>query len=358
MQFKKKIMSWMAVGLLVCLVISLIAVACAAPSPSPSPSPTPPPAADTYNWKLQHTWGAAEGSVFVEFANSVRDMSGGRINIEVFADGELVPFEDAPEATKMGLLDMFQTHPKFISDDIPEGLIESLPFLWKDVDEEMAVLYELGLEDIYREAFEEKLGVKFIGIGLNDSDCMVWTEPFESLADLKGRKASIFPPISNVMTRAGITAEFIDPGDLYVSLATGVLDGLAWGNARAYYELGFFEVAPYFQMPSMCPSAFSTFSMNQKLWDQLTPDLQSILVNATRVNGTHMRSTLKAADGELLLKAIDEWDVKVVTFSDEDVAQLSTWAMEFLDEISQMSPRCKEATDIVYHALDIFEAHR
>jgi TRAP-type mannitol/chloroaromatic compound transport system substrate-binding protein len=160
------------------------------------------------------------------------------------------------------------------------------------------------------------------------------------------------------MTRAGITAEFIDPGDLYVSLATGVLDGLAWGNARAYYELGFFEVAPYFQMPSMCPSAFSTFSMNKDLWDQLPPDLQSILVNATRVNGTHMRSTLKAADGELLLKAIDEWGVTVVTFSDEDVAQLSTWAMEFLDEISEMSPRCKEATDIVYHALDIFEAHR
>ena len=41
-------------------------------------------------WRLQHSWGAAENHFFEHYAKIVNEMSAGKIEINVFADGELV----------------------------------------------------------------------------------------------------------------------------------------------------------------------------------------------------------------------------------------------------------------------------
>ena len=58
-----------------------------------------------YNWKLVTTWPKnlpALGTAPVRFAERVRIMSGGRLNIKVYAAGELVPAFGVFDAVSQG----------------------------------------------------------------------------------------------------------------------------------------------------------------------------------------------------------------------------------------------------------------
>ena len=51
-------------------------------------------------WRLQHSWGAAENHFFEHYAKIVNEMSAGKIQISVFADGELVNVISVPLFSK------------------------------------------------------------------------------------------------------------------------------------------------------------------------------------------------------------------------------------------------------------------
>ncbi len=106
-------------------------------------------------WRLQHSWGAAENHFFEHYAKIVNEMSGGEIQIKVFADGELVNVEKLCDAVGAGTLEMGHTHPDYQMGSVPVGELESAPYLFGNLKEEMAAIYRYGLGDIYKEAFEK-----------------------------------------------------------------------------------------------------------------------------------------------------------------------------------------------------------
>ena len=108
-------------------------------------------------WRLQHSWGAAENHFFEHYAKIVKEMSNGEIEIKVFADGELVNVEKLCDAVAAGTLEMGHTHPDYQMGSVPVGELESAPYLFGNLKEEMAAIYRYGLGDIYKEAFEKRV---------------------------------------------------------------------------------------------------------------------------------------------------------------------------------------------------------
>ena len=97
-------------------------------------------------WKLQHSWGAAENHFFEHYAKIVNEMSAGKIQISVFADGELVNVEKLCDAVAAGTLQMGHTHPDYQMGTVPVGELESAPYLFENLKQEMAAIYRYGLE--------------------------------------------------------------------------------------------------------------------------------------------------------------------------------------------------------------------
>lgn len=332
-----------------------LVVACAAPTPVPTTTPaTVPPTEEVYHWRLQHSFSAAEGHFFDNFSEIVESMSGGRIDISVFSDGELVPLNDLPEATAMGTLDMCFFHPVQQEGAIPACAVEGYPFLWNTADEFLAIHYQMGLEEAYRELFKNTWGIHLIGVLPDDTGTFLWTEDFSCLADLKGRTSNALAVIAEILQGYGVSSTAVDPSDLYTSLATGLLDGVAFGGAKCMYDMGFCEVAKYLMTPYYKLVWSPAYSINMNTWESLPADLQSILTHATRSNGIYMRSFYADQEKRAIAVATEEFGLKVVTLPDSDVKALVTETRKHLDLLKTESPDSAKVVEIIEGALELY----
>jgi len=325
------------------------------PTPSPSPTPAPTPTQEVYHWKMQQDWPAVENYIFEQYADMVKEMSGGRINISVFSDGEIVPLMETLEAMKMGILDMVHTHPYNFEATIPEAGIEGLPYLWRNVDEGNALYHELGLEDVLRDSFDKEFGIHVLGTQPDDYGTMMLTEDFHSLADLKGRRLLLWEPYASILAdNFGVVSTYIAPEEIYTSLSLGILDGVQYGGANGALFLGFCEVAKYFMEPYFKPSWFPMYAINKELYEGLPADLQRILVEAVYANGYYMRSMYAAVEQKALATMIREYGVVVRTLPEEDVSKIVQVTAERLEELKEKGPNAKRAAEICLEALRAF----
>jgi len=356
---------FMLVGsLLLALVLAIpLMLACAAPAPTPSPSPspsplptpTPPPAEKVYELRFQHSWAAAENHFFEQYADIVREMSGGQLDVTIFSDGELVPWDEICDAVARGQLDMGQTHPDFYGGVIPVGELEMAPYLWRTLDEEIAVIYKYGMDDIYVEAFEEEYGYHVLDFQLDDFGAFMFNSPVSSLADFNGKVIMEFDPYASILAKL-TGASFVDLSaeEMYTAFALGTIDGGEWGGAKCMFDMGFHEVAKYFLLPRHQVCFIEFFFINQDLWNELPSNLQAILREAVRANVIYMRSYYAHGEAKALA-AMRDAGVEVLHFPEEDVEAIFQECLRWLTE--EYAPRdsyCERAANICLEALRDF----
>ena len=311
--------------------------------------------AEVYTMRMQHSWGAAENHFFEQYCDVVRELTGGRIDITQFSDGEIVSWDELSDAVAAGVLDMGHTHPDYYEGVVPEGFLESAPYLWRTLDEEMAVIFRYGIGDIYAEALEETFGYHVLGFQADDCGALMFTREINSLADMEGAVINVLDPTASILAElAGSSATYMGPEEIYTSLALGVLDGVEYGGAKAMGDMGFHEVAKYFLVPRHQIAYFPFYFINMDLWNELPDDLQAILREGVNANGIYMRAFY--AEGEIKsLAMMKEAGVTVCTLPDEDVEAIFEKAVEWLTgDYAAMSPRCERAANICLEALKDF----
>ena len=311
--------------------------------------------AQVYKVRMQHSWGAAENHFFEQYADIVREMTGGRIDITIFSDGEIVTVDELPDAVAMGMIDMGHTHPSFYSGVVPEGYFEYAPYLWSTLDEVMAVLYEYGVGDICGEAFEETFGFHVLGFQPDDYGALIFTREINSIADMAGAMINIEDPLASILDElVGVSATYMSPEEMYTALALGTIDGLEWGGAKCMVDMGFHEVAKYFVRPYHVIVWTPFYFINVDLRGELPADLQAILREAVYANGIYMRSYY-AAEEEKSLAIMREAGVTVCTLPEEDVNAILQLSVKWLEEeFAVMSPGCASIADAAFEALRDF----
>jgi len=347
---KKKIL---LIPLALLLAISVVATGCPQPPVEvPGEIPAPP---KVFNMRLQHSWGAAENHFFEQYADIVREMSGGRIDIAVFSDGEIVTMEELPDAVAMGMIDMGHTHPGYHLGKVPMGLLESAPFFWENLDQVLAVLYEFGIGDLYREAMEEVFGFHVLGFQPNDFGAMMTKERITSLADLKGATVNIFDPMASIMAELyGTTATYLGPEELYTALALGIIEAVEYGGVKAMTDMGLHEVTRTLVMPYHVIAYTPFYFINRDLWEELPADLQAILREAVYANAIYMRSFYAGAEIAAIEKA-KAAGVTVFHMPEEEMEAMFQLAVKWLEEeFALMDRHTAQAADIVLEALRKF----
>jgi len=317
---------------------------------------SPPPAAEVYELRMQHSWGAAENHFFEQYADIVREMTGGQIDISVFSDGELVSWDQLSDAVAAGTIDIGHTHPDYYEGVVAEGFLESAPYLWRTLDEEIAVIYEYGVGDIYTEALEETFGYHVLGFEPDDWGALMFTKPIHSLEDMKGCVIQILDPTASILyDLAGASSTYLGPEEIYTALATGVLDGVEYGGAKAMSDMGFHEVAKYFIEPHHQISYFPFYFINADLHNELPANLQAILREAVRANGIYMRAFYAHGEAKALKMMQEEAGVTICRLPDEDVEAIFQETLKWLQgDYAAMSPGCQQAANACFEALRDF----
>lgn len=203
-----------------------------------------------------------------EMARLLRERTDGRLDIKIFAGGQLGAERDTLEITTFGGLDLNRVNLAPLNSIEPTTAIPSLPFLFRSIDHMRRALDGAPGEDILASLAPHGL----IGLCYYDSGerCFYNTKrPILTPEDMKGMKIRVQnSDVYVAMVKAlGADATPMDLGEVYQALVQGVIDG-AENNWPSYESGRHFEAAPYYSLTRhvMAPEILV---MSKSRWDKL-----------------------------------------------------------------------------------------
>ncbi|MBI2001056.1 MAG: TRAP transporter substrate-binding protein [candidate division NC10 bacterium] len=209
------------------------------------------------------------------FAKRIAEKTNGRIQVDLFPNGQLGFERDAIEGFAVGTTQLTVTSTAALASFVQEIQVLDLWFLFRDPGHMYRVL-DGPLGDRFKDRVAQSgKGMRVLSWwdgGIRD----IYTnkKPVRSLEDLKGMKIRTFEnPIYVESLRAlGALATPMAFGEVYSALQQGVIDG-AEGASLTYHSVKHHEPAPYLSLTHHTYGA-SVFMISERLWGSLPADLQ------------------------------------------------------------------------------------
>jgi tripartite ATP-independent transporter DctP family solute receptor len=269
----------------------------------------------------------------LKFAELVQEKSNGTMEIEVFPSAALGTERENLEALQSGVLDMAIIAVEFYPSYVKEAGVFVLPFIYKDFDHQTAVLKGEAGERL-KEIILDQTDVKVLSYySLAFRQVFTTEKPVNTVNDIKGLKIRVpeSPTYVNTFTMLGAAPTPVAWGETYTALETGVVQGLE-NTPESIYSASMHEVTKYMNITDHI-SAPTTFSISNKVFNKLTEEQQSILIEAaeeaadfglelTIKNDTEFREKLNE---ELEIIETDKESMRnAIDYSKFDVMQLDT----------------------------------
>ncbi|OQX22148.1 MAG: ABC transporter substrate-binding protein [Desulfobacteraceae bacterium IS3] len=290
----------------------------------------------TYSWKMVTTWppGLPVLQIGAErFAKRVEEASNGRIKIQVFAGGELVPAMGVFDAVSAGTVEVGSGASYYWSGKVPAAQwFSAVPFGFNPQGIN-AWFYSGGGLKLWEEVYapfnlvprpQGNTGVQMGG----------WfRKKIEKIDDFKGLKMRIPGLGGKVLAKAGGTVVLLPAGDIFTSLERGVIDATEWVGPMHDLRMGLYKAAPYYYYPGWHePGTCLEVMFNKKIYDELPKDLQAILDAVAMETNLWSLSEFEAGNGAALQELITQHKVELVKFPDALLDDLRKMAKEVLEE--------------------------
>lgn len=209
-------------------------------------------------------------------AERALERSNGRLDIKVFAGGQLGSERDSLELTIFGVLDLNRVNLAPLNAFAPETIVPALPFLFESIDHMRRSLDGAPGQHILQSLTPHGL----IGLCFYDSGARNFYNirgPIYTPDDLRGLKLRV--PNSDLYVSmiealgANPTPMFL--GEVYQSLLQGVVDG-AENNWPSYESMRHYEAAPYYSLTQhlMTPEILV---MSKRSWEKLSASDQELI---------------------------------------------------------------------------------
>ena len=210
----------------------------------------------------------------------ISQKTNGRYTIKVIGNSALGSENDSVELVKIGALDMTRANTASFHNIVPESMIPSFPFIFRDINHFRKTMYG-PVGDKILAAFE-KAG--FIGLALWESGArsVYAKKPVRNLADMKGMKIRVQnSELWLGLVRAmGANPTALATAEVYGALKSGQVDA-AENNYPTYETAKHYEAAPIYSETQhvMAPEVL-VFS--KKVWDTLTKEERKIIREAVK----------------------------------------------------------------------------
>lgn len=217
----------------------------------------------------------------------VEERSKGRLKLKVFANSALGTERDTIEQLKIGGVDMVRLSLAPLNNIVPESIVPSLPFIFRDDKHMHAVLDgPIGEEILAAMAKQGIIGLAWYDDGARS---VYSKKPIRQLADMKGLKLRVQQSdmFVDMTTALGASPTPLPYGEVYTALSTGIIDA-AENSTLSYETSRHFETAKYFNLTehTLLPSVV-VFS--KVVWDRLPEADRALIRQAAKDSVPYMR---------------------------------------------------------------------
>ena len=314
----------------------------------------------TYKWKMVTTW-PANFPIFQEgaekFADDVRAMSNGRLNVRVYAGGEIVPALQVFDAVSQGVAEMGHGSAYYWAGKIPEAqFFSSVPFgmTAKGMN---AWLYNGGGLELWQEIYKP-FGLITFPMGNTGVQMGGWfNKEINSLEDVKGLRMRIPGLGGKVFKKAGGNPVLMAGGEIYTALERGTLDATEWVAPFHDMRLGLNRAAKFYYYPGWHePGTAFELMINDKKWQTLPEDLQEIVKVAAAATSEWIYAQMEFHNQEALAELKTKQNIQILPFPEEVLKELKKLTKETLDEEAVASPAFKNVYDAYETFRDNYQA--
>jgi tripartite ATP-independent transporter DctP family solute receptor len=246
----------------------------------------------------------------VYMANRVKELSDGKMRIDIYPSGQLGSERENVEMLQIGSLAITKVSAAIMEGFAPTYRIFGLPYMFVSKEHTHRVLDGVIGKELLLD------GEKFWLRGLTFYDAgsrSFYTKdrPINHPDDLRGLKIRVMQSASAVnMIRAfGGSPTPISWGELYTALQGGVVDG-AENNPPSFYLSHHYEVSRYYSLNehSTIPDVLV---IGTKIWKTLTEQEQEWLQIAAKESAMHQRKLWEESE-QLSLERVREAGVNVI----------------------------------------------
>jgi TRAP-type mannitol/chloroaromatic compound transport system substrate-binding protein len=306
--------------------------------------------AEIIKWRAVSCWPAysSMGIGSNRLANTIYELSGGRLRITVHPAGELVPAAAVFDTVSKGAAEIGVDFPGYwAGKNSAFDLLGSFPMTLSQYDVINWYIHGEG-RDIFNYMYGKYNmlyfinGVTPVGSGIRSR------MPIKSLADLKGKKIRMAGKAAGyILQKAGAVPVMLQASEMAQALAAGTVDGASFNIPSADWSLGLGEVTKYNIGPAWnMPSATGGVMVNKDAWDALPPDLKKILEVALSESNLYYTSLSDVDNSSYdpnqkttsYIAKFKEKGTIVSKWSDKDLKQIEEWTWEFIVEEAKKNP--------------------
>lgn len=295
---------------------------------------------ETFNWKMVTAWPKnypGLGTSPERLAERINSMSDGRLNVKVYAAGELVPPMEVFDAVSRNTAEMGHSTAYYWKGKTDTAqFFTSVPFGLSAI-EMNAWLHKGGGLELWEEAYAP-FGVKPFAIGNTGMQMGGWfNKEIHSIDDLKGLKIRTPGLGGEVYDRLGATTVNLPGSEVFTALQTNAIDASDWVSPFNDLAFGLHKAAKYYYYPGWQePQAVLELIINQKAWDSLPADLQAIVTEAARASNADMLDDFTWNNARALAE-LKSSGVQLRRFPDAVLEAMQTESAQVLDDLASTS---------------------
>jgi TRAP-type mannitol/chloroaromatic compound transport system substrate-binding protein len=296
----------------------------------------------TFSWKLVTTWPPnfpGLGTGVNTLVRYIREMTAGRINITVYAAGELIPAFEVFDAVSRGSAEMGHGAAYYWRGKSEAAqFFAAIPF-GLNAHEMNGWLYYGGGWELWREVYAP-FGLVPIPAGNTGVQTGGWfNKRIDSMADLRGLKMRIPGIGGEVLKLAGGTPVNLPGSEIFTALQTGSIDAAEWVGPYNDVASGLHQAARYYYYPGWQePGPTLECIINQNAWDDLPEDLKAIVRVACQATNLDMISEYMARNAASLQQLEADPDVEVLCFPRDVLAGLKRLTYQVVDGLAAADP--------------------
>ena len=253
-------------------------------------------------WKLT-AFVPENNGIFVDyvkvFAENVRKLTDGEVEIQPFGAGVLASTVDGPKAVQQGIADVGFFFSAFLGNDDPaNNMLSGMPG-GMPADALMHWLYRGGGEQLWQEFRRERMGLHSLVVGIGPTEIFLHShKPVRTAEDLKGYRIRTVGAWADIIQTFGATAVSTPPAEIFTALERRVIDGVEFASPGLNINLGYQNIAKYIIIPGIHVPSFGFEAIWKKeSWDALPEKLKEKVTAAARL--TAIEGFLRVGAGDI-----------------------------------------------------------
>jgi TRAP-type mannitol/chloroaromatic compound transport system substrate-binding protein len=313
-------------------------------------------AQDVRQWKLVTAWPKnlpGPGVAAQLLADRITALSGGRIEVKLFAAGELVPGRGVFDAVSEGTAELYHAVPAYWGSKSKGILLfGSQPFGLR-ADEQVGWMMHGGGQALYDEMYA-RFEIKPFLCGNSGPQWAGWfRNEIESVEDLKGLKFRTTGLASEMADKLGMAAQSMGGPPMFQALQTGALDAGEFIGPWTDSALGFHQIAKNYYWPGLGePSSAEECGVNAKVFNELPDDLKQTVEFACQSLYNPVWTEYTTKHAQSLATLVSEHGVQVHRLPNEIVAAMGSAAKEVIGELRE------DEDELVKRITESFIAYR